>query len=81
MLKSFAEKKRANPAQISLAWMLYKYPNVVPIPDRRIKSVSLRTLIRQMWSLLMQNLPGLKKHSVVLRYMDTEDWAVFREDR
>ena len=37
MLKSFAEKKRANPAQISLAWMLYKYPNVVPIPGSKNK--------------------------------------------
>ena len=24
--------KDATPAQISLAWMLHKYPNVVPIP-------------------------------------------------
>lgn len=37
MLKSFAEKKRANPAQISLAWMLYKYPNVVPISGSKNK--------------------------------------------
>lgn len=37
MLKSFAEKKNATPAQISLAWMLYKYPNVVPIPGSKNK--------------------------------------------
>ena len=30
MLRGFAEKKNATPAQISLAWMLHKYPNVVP---------------------------------------------------
>ena len=35
MLKSFAEKKAATPAQIALAWMLYKYPNVVPIPGSK----------------------------------------------
>ncbi len=35
MLKSFAERKNATPAQISLAWMLYKYPNVVPIPGSK----------------------------------------------
>ena len=35
MLKSFAAKKNATPAQISLAWMLHKYPNVVPIPGSR----------------------------------------------
>ena len=37
MLKSFAEKKGATPAQISLAWMLHKYPNVVPIPGSKNK--------------------------------------------
>ena len=35
MLQSFAEKKSATPAQIALAWMLYKYPNVVPIPGSK----------------------------------------------
>ncbi len=37
MLKEFAEKKSATPAQISLAWMLHKYPNVVPIPGSKNK--------------------------------------------
>ena len=37
MLKDFAGKKNATPAQISLAWMLYKYPNVVPIPGSKNK--------------------------------------------
>lgn len=37
MLKGFAEKKDATPAQISLAWMLHKYPNVVPIPGSKNK--------------------------------------------
>lgn len=37
MLKSFAEKKKATPAQISLAWMLHKYLNVVPIPGSKNK--------------------------------------------
>ena len=37
MFKSFAEKKGATPAQISLAWMLHKYPNVVPIPGSKNK--------------------------------------------
>ena len=36
-LKDFAEKKNATPAQISLAWMLHKYPNVVPIPGSKNK--------------------------------------------
>ncbi len=37
MLKSFADRKNATPAQISLAWMLHKYPNVVPIPGSKNK--------------------------------------------
>ncbi|MBQ9062958.1 MAG: aldo/keto reductase, partial [Eubacterium sp.] len=37
MLKDFAAKKIVMPAQISLAWMLHKYPNVVPIPESENK--------------------------------------------
>ena len=41
MLKTFADKKGATMAQISLAWMLKKSPFVIPIPgmrsDARIK--------------------------------------------
>ena len=37
MLRAFAEKKYATPAQIFLAWMLHKYPNVVPIPGSKNK--------------------------------------------
>ncbi len=34
-LHSVANKKGITPAQISLAWMLHKYPHVVPIPGMR----------------------------------------------
>ena len=34
-LRALAEEKRATPAQISLAWMLYKKPYIVPIPGTR----------------------------------------------
>lgn len=37
LLKEYAELKNATPAQISLAWMLHKYPNVVPIPGSKNK--------------------------------------------
>ena len=37
LLKEYAEMKSATPAQISLAWMLHKYPNVVPIPGSKNK--------------------------------------------
>lgn len=35
ILTRFAEKKNATNAQIALAWMLHKYPNVVPIPGSK----------------------------------------------
>lgn len=35
LLHSVAEKKGVTAAQISLAWMLHKYPHVVPIPGMR----------------------------------------------
>ena len=37
LLKAFAAKKNATPAQISLAWMLHKYPHVAPIPGSKNK--------------------------------------------
>ena len=35
LLKRFAEKKKATPAQISLAWLLAQKPWIVPIPGTR----------------------------------------------
>lgn len=35
ILAKWAEKKNATHAQIALAWMLHKYPNVVPIPGSK----------------------------------------------
>ena len=37
LVKKYADMKDATPAQISLAWMLHKYPNVVPIPGSKNK--------------------------------------------
>lgn len=37
LVTSYAERKHATPAQISLAWMLAKWPNVVPIPGSKNK--------------------------------------------
>ena len=37
LIQKLATKKGATPAQISLAWMLKKYPNVVPIPGSKNK--------------------------------------------
>ena len=35
LLKQFAEKKEATPAQIALAWLLAREPWIVPIPGTR----------------------------------------------
>ena len=35
LLDCYAERKNATKAQISLNWMLHKYPNVVPIPGSK----------------------------------------------
>jgi aryl-alcohol dehydrogenase-like predicted oxidoreductase len=35
LLRGFAEKKNATPAQISLAWLLAQKPFIVPIPGTR----------------------------------------------
>lgn len=35
ILDKFSKEKNASNAQISLAWMLHKYPNVIPIPGSK----------------------------------------------
>ena len=37
LLRQYAGMKQTTPAQISLVWMLHKYPNVVPIPGSKNK--------------------------------------------
>ena len=44
ILNRFAAEKQATPAQITLAWMLHKYPNVVPIPGSKRKERILENL-------------------------------------
>lgn len=44
VVKRFAEEKHATPAQISLAWMLHKYPHVVPIPGSKNRERILENL-------------------------------------
>ena len=43
-LKDYAEKKNATPAQIALAWLLAKSPNIVPIPGTRYEEHLLENL-------------------------------------
>lgn len=44
LLRRWAGRKDATPAQISLAWMLRKYPNVVPIPGSKNKERTIENL-------------------------------------
>lgn len=44
VVKELAQNKGVTPAQISIAWMLYKYPNVVPIPGSKNKERILENL-------------------------------------
>ncbi len=67
LLKDYAAKKNASPAQISLAWMLHKYPNVVPIPGSKNKGRIIENLDAAMVKLtdeeftaLEESLNGLK---------------------
>ncbi|MCD1117610.1 aldo/keto reductase [Chryseobacterium sp. C-17] len=43
-LKDYAVKKNATPAQIALAWLLAKSPNIVPIPGTRTEEHLLENL-------------------------------------
>jgi aryl-alcohol dehydrogenase-like predicted oxidoreductase len=43
-LKEYAKKKNATPAQIALAWLLAKSPNIVPIPGTRTEEHLLENL-------------------------------------
>ena len=43
-LKAYAAKKGATPSQISLAWLLAKGPNIVPIPGTRTEAHLLENL-------------------------------------
>jgi len=43
-IKGYAAKKNATPAQISLAWLMAKSPNIVPIPGTRSQTHLLENL-------------------------------------
>ena len=44
LISKWAEKKGATPAQISMAWMIKKYPNVVPIPGSKNKERNIENI-------------------------------------
>ena len=61
LLREVASKKNATPAQISLAWMLHKYPNVVPIPGSKNKERILENLGASNVSLTDQEFKDLEE--------------------
>lgn len=61
VLEDFAAQKQATPAQISLAWMLHKYPNVVPIPGSKNRTRILENLGASNVSLTDAELAALER--------------------
>jgi len=60
ILNRYAGEKGATPAQIALAWMLHKYPNVVPIPGSKHKERILENLGAWNVTLTDQEFAGLE---------------------
>ena len=61
LLRRYAENKGATNAQIALAWMLRKYPNVVPIPGSKNKERILENLGASEISLSVEEFASLEK--------------------
>lgn len=53
ILNEYAKQKNATTAQIALAWMLHKYPNVVPIPGSKNKERIMENL--SAWEVKLSN--------------------------
>ncbi|MCM1136041.1 MAG: aldo/keto reductase [Clostridium sp.] len=61
ILNRYAEAKSATNAQIALAWMLHKYPNVAPIPGSKNKERILENLRACEVSLTKEEFSALEK--------------------
>ncbi len=61
MIRQFSEQKNATAAQISLAWMLHKYPNVIPIPGAKKQEHILENLAASNVSLTDEEFGVLEK--------------------
>lgn len=59
-IKGYAEKKNATPAQISLAWLMAKSPNIVPIPGTRSQTHLLENLGAQNIRLTKEDLQEIE---------------------
>lgn len=61
-LKDFATKNNATPAQISLAWLLAKSPNIVPIPGTRNTEHLLENLGASKINLTQEDILAIETH-------------------
>ena len=61
-LKDFATKKNATPAQIALAWLLAKSPNIVPIPGTRNTEHLLENLGASKINLTQEDILAIETH-------------------
>lgn len=61
LFKEVASRKGATPAQISLAWMLRKYLNVVPIPGSKNKGRIIENLDASTVKLTDEEFHGLEE--------------------
>lgn len=61
LLGEYADMKHATRAQISLAWMLHKYPNVVPIPGSKNKERIIENLEASEVELTREEFDSLEK--------------------
>jgi aryl-alcohol dehydrogenase-like predicted oxidoreductase len=59
LVTRYAEAKGATPAQISLAWMLTKWPHVVPIPGSKNKGRIIENLDASKVELYAEELTAL----------------------
>lgn len=61
-LKDFSIKKNATPAQIALAWLLAKSPNIVPIPGTRNTEHLLENLGASKINLTQEDILAIETH-------------------
>lgn len=61
LLNTYATLKHATNAQISMAWMLHKYPNVVPIPGSKNKERIIENLEASTVELTEEEFQSLEK--------------------
>lgn len=86
LLNQYAALKNATNAQVSMAWMLHKYPNVVPIPGSKNKEriienleASNVTLTDEEFQTLEQALNSIKVYghrgNVQFQGQSMKDWG------